>query len=164
MPEKLCSCHTLEFYNPYNFATWWSKPFLFDLTKFIVWNIKGIRQLRRNLNNLSRGLNLSCGSNMVGFHLKSYSMFQYFSRRSIETGFYGIWDAAQIHLIRTLVANFEQRFKVKVSWGFKSVIKNLTGGMQFSDLSNSLNSVHGMFTKIYSYNVQSYLQCMIKVL
>ena len=31
------------------------------------------------------------------FHFKAYSMFQDFSRRSIETGFYGIWDAAQIH-------------------------------------------------------------------
>ena len=36
------------------------------------------------------------------FHLKSYSMFQDFSRRSIETGFWGIQDAAKIHYIRTL--------------------------------------------------------------
>ena len=28
------------------------------------------------------------------FHLKSYSMFQDLSRRSIETGFSGIWGAA----------------------------------------------------------------------
>ena len=31
------------------------------------------------------------------FHLKSYSMFQDLSQRSIETGFWRIWDAAQIH-------------------------------------------------------------------
>ena len=29
--------------------------------------------------------------------LKLYSMFQDLSRRSIETGFWKIWDAAQIH-------------------------------------------------------------------
>ena len=28
------------------------------------------------------------------FHLKLYSIFQDLSRRSIETGFCGIWDAA----------------------------------------------------------------------
>ena len=31
------------------------------------------------------------------FHLKLYSMFQDLSRRSIETGFWRIWDVAQIH-------------------------------------------------------------------
>jgi len=31
------------------------------------------------------------------FHLKLYSMFQDLSRRSIKTGFWRIWDAAQIH-------------------------------------------------------------------
>ena len=31
------------------------------------------------------------------FHLKSYSMFQDLNRRSIETGFWAIWDRAQIH-------------------------------------------------------------------
>ena len=31
------------------------------------------------------------------FHLKSYSMFYVLSRRSIETGFWEIWDAVQIH-------------------------------------------------------------------
>ena len=31
------------------------------------------------------------------FHLKSYSLFQELSRRSIETGFGRILDAAQIH-------------------------------------------------------------------
>ena len=31
------------------------------------------------------------------FHLKSYLMYQDFSRRSIETDFWRIWDAAQIH-------------------------------------------------------------------
>ena len=31
------------------------------------------------------------------FHLKSYSMYQDFSRRLIETGFWLIGDAAQIH-------------------------------------------------------------------
>ena len=30
-------------------------------------------------------------------HLKLYYIFQDLSRRSIETGFLGIWDAAQIH-------------------------------------------------------------------
>ena len=31
------------------------------------------------------------------FHLNSYSMFQDLSRRFIETGFWGIWNATQIH-------------------------------------------------------------------
>ena len=31
------------------------------------------------------------------FHLKLHSMFQDFSCRSIKTGFWRIWDAAQIH-------------------------------------------------------------------
>ena len=31
------------------------------------------------------------------FHLKLYLMFQDLSRRSIEIGFWGIQDAAQIH-------------------------------------------------------------------
>ena len=31
------------------------------------------------------------------FHLKFYSMFQDLSLRSIETGFWRIWDAALIH-------------------------------------------------------------------
>ena len=31
------------------------------------------------------------------FHLKLYSIFQDLSRRSIETGFWGIWDAAKTH-------------------------------------------------------------------
>ena len=31
------------------------------------------------------------------FRLKLYSMFQDLCRRSIETGFWRIWDAAQIH-------------------------------------------------------------------
>ena len=31
------------------------------------------------------------------FHLKLYSMFQDLSRRSIETGFWRIWDATKIH-------------------------------------------------------------------
>ena len=31
------------------------------------------------------------------FHFKLYSMFQDLSRRSIKTGFWWIWDAAQIH-------------------------------------------------------------------
>ena len=31
------------------------------------------------------------------FHLKLYQFFQDLSRRSIETGFWGIWDAAIIH-------------------------------------------------------------------
>ena len=31
------------------------------------------------------------------FHWKMDSMFQDLSRRSIETGFWRIWDAAQIH-------------------------------------------------------------------
>ena len=31
------------------------------------------------------------------FHLKLYSIFQDLSRRSIESGFCGIWDSAQIH-------------------------------------------------------------------
>ena len=30
------------------------------------------------------------------FHLKLYSMFQDLSRRSIETGFWRIWDVGQI--------------------------------------------------------------------
>ena len=36
------------------------------------------------------------------FHLKLYWMFQDFSWRSIETGYRGIWDVAQIHKIWTL--------------------------------------------------------------
>ena len=32
------------------------------------------------------------------FHLKLYSMFQDLRRCSIETGFWQIWDAAQIHV------------------------------------------------------------------
>ena len=31
------------------------------------------------------------------FHFKLYSIFQDLGRRSIETGFLGIWDAAYIH-------------------------------------------------------------------
>ena len=31
------------------------------------------------------------------FHLKLYLIFQDLSRRSIETGFGGIWDTANIH-------------------------------------------------------------------
>ena len=31
------------------------------------------------------------------FHFKLYSMFQDLSRRSIKTGFWRIWDAAQIY-------------------------------------------------------------------
>ena len=42
--------------------------------------------LRPNLKNLSRDLNLSRGSNMVG-STKLYSIFQDSSRRSIETSF-----------------------------------------------------------------------------
>ena len=42
-----------------------------------------------------------------GFHLKLYSMFKDLSRHSIETGFWRIWDAAQIHWIRTLNSEFE---------------------------------------------------------
>ena len=38
------------------------------------------------------------------FHLKSYIMFQDLSRHSIETGFWGIWDAAQIaSLLESLI-------------------------------------------------------------
>ena len=40
--------------------------------------------------------------------LELYSMFQDLSRRSIETGFWRIWDAAIIHKIRTL---FRLEFK-----------------------------------------------------
>ena len=31
------------------------------------------------------------------FHLELYSMFQGLSQRSIENGFLGIWEDAQIH-------------------------------------------------------------------
>ena len=51
----------------------------------LIWNCKNDKQ-RPSLKNLSRGLNLSNDSNMVGS-----------SRRSIETGFRRIKDAAQIH-------------------------------------------------------------------
>ena len=49
--------------------------------------------------------------NLFGwFHLKSHSMFQDLSRRSIETSFGGIWDTVQIHLIRTQV------IQTKLKW------------------------------------------------
>ena len=35
--------------------------------------------------------------NFGWFHLKLFSIFQDLSRRLIETGFWGIWDAAWIH-------------------------------------------------------------------
>ena len=44
--------------------------------------------LSQNLKNLRRGLNLSRGSNLVGF--TEYKIFQDLSQRSIETGFWGI--------------------------------------------------------------------------
>ena len=37
------------------------------------------------------------GLNYGWFHLQLYSIFQDLSRRWIETGFWGIWDEAQIH-------------------------------------------------------------------
>ena len=59
-----------------------------------MWNlpVRGLIAQRSNLKNLSRGL----------FHLKLYSMFQDSSRRSIETGFWRIFDEAQIHRMRFL--------------------------------------------------------------
>ena len=44
--KELSFCHTI---NHYIFATWWSKPLIFqaqifDLTEFIVWNIKWLGQ------------------------------------------------------------------------------------------------------------------------
>ena len=54
--------------------------------------VRGLIAQRSNLKNLSRGL----------FHLKLYSMFQDSSRRSIETGFWRIFDEAQIHRMRFL--------------------------------------------------------------
>ena len=49
-----------------------------------------LSDLRPNLKNLSSGLNLGRGSNILWFHLKWYSLFQDSSRRSIETGFWWI--------------------------------------------------------------------------
>ena len=40
---NLSLCHKFIFCNPYIFATWWYfKLTLYDLTAFIVWNIKGL--------------------------------------------------------------------------------------------------------------------------
>ena len=46
-----------------------------------------------------RGLKFETQLKYGWFHLKLYSMFQDLSRRSIETGFWWIYDAAQIHYI-----------------------------------------------------------------
>ena len=58
--------------------------------------VRGLIVQRSKLKNLSRG------SNLVLFHLKLYSMFQDSSRRSIENGFWRIFDEAQIHRMRFL--------------------------------------------------------------
>ena len=69
--------------------------FNLSFLKMHLWILKcdwkqNLNILRPNLKNLSRGLNLSRGSNLMAwFHLKFYSIFQDLSRRLIETGFGG---------------------------------------------------------------------------
>ena len=55
-----------------------------------LWVILKYSTTEAEFKELSRGLNLSRSSNMGYFHLKLYSIFQDLSRRSIETGFWGI--------------------------------------------------------------------------